>query len=109
MRVVDDSVLALFRVGPCEWCGRSGPTDPHHALYKRGMGGGSRLDHRFNLVALCRGYHRGQWVSCHDEAEAGRITRADCLAVIAAREGVLQEEIEEELRRIRRLPKGSSA
>lgn len=107
--VKSPKTLKRFRdVGKCSWCGRPTPDgcDPHH-LVKRGMGGGSRLDIPGNLVSLCRGYYRGQWVSCHDDAERGDITRESLLAVVAAREGVMQADILAEIKRVQALPKGS--
>ena len=62
MRVLDPDVLAEFRArGRCEWCGEVCPVAPHH-LYAVGAGGGSRLDLRLNLAALC--------VACHDGLHA---------------------------------------
>jgi len=110
MIIKDDTVLELFRdVLLCEWCGRQlpGGADPHHWRYKRGMGGGSRLDHPYNLVSMCRGFTNGGWKSCHEEAERHEITQAQLLNLVATRENVSPERIECELRRIRNLPKGS--
>lgn len=98
MRWECQATLDWFKARPrCEWCGkpnRSG-LDPHHAIHKRGIGGGSRLDIPWNLVALCR------W-PCHEDAERGRITKADMLGVISAREGVPQDTIDAFLKRLRR-------
>ncbi len=98
MRIVDETVLDEFRgPGKCEWCGfRCYALHPHH-LWARGMGGGGRLDVRINLIGLC-------WV-CHSDVHHGDISRQDLLAVVAAREGKLQSEIEEEIWRLRRTPK----
>lgn len=68
----------------CQWCGTKPPTDMHH-LYQRGLGGGSHLDIRINLLALCR--------VCHGDAHAGVIDRDSLLAVVAAREGVMRQDI----------------
>jgi hypothetical protein len=99
MRVVDENLLQMFRGKPrCEWCGRTngGQLQPHH-LWCRGMGGGGRLDVPVNLIALCA-------VPCHHDAQEGRILKADLLAVVAAREGVLQQDIIDEVNRLRRTP-----
>jgi hypothetical protein len=93
--IIDKALLAEFRSpGYCEKCflpcfwGR----DPHH-LFGRGMGGGKRFDYRLFLLSLCR--------FCHDDAHAGKITRAELVAIVAAREGVTAEFIEEENRHMR--------
>lgn len=80
----------------CEWCKAAGPVCPHH-LKHRGMGGGSRLDVRINLIALCQ--------TDHDAYHAGHILRADLLAVVAQREDCLQDEIETVIGILVRLPK----
>lgn len=99
MTIVDDSLLDEFRgTIACGWCRRvsQGRLDPHH-LFGRGHGGGSRLDHRWNLIALCR--------ACHNDVHAGHIRRADLLAMVAVREGVLQDQIEAEIYRLLRTAK----
>ena len=102
MTVDDADLLDEFRRKPrCEWCNarsRHG-LDPHH-VFARGMGGGGRLDVRINLVSLCR--------TCHGEVHGGRIMRRDLLAIVAAREGMLQDDVEREIYRLRRLPKGAT-
>jgi hypothetical protein len=110
MIIKDEVCLARFRRSPrCEWCGRPTPEgcDPHHAIIKRGIGGGSRLDVPENLVALCRGWSQktGQWVSCHQDAESGKITRWELLALIARREKVPEAEIMDHLYTLLRRPK----
>ena len=104
-------LLAEFRQArSCEYCNRATPggCDPHHFWRKRGMGGGSRIDHRFNLVSLCRGFVNGEFVSCHDQAERGVILRSELLEIVAKREKKQPSEIIAELERIRNLPKGST-
>lgn len=77
-------LLAVRKTGRCQWCGRSGPTDAAH-VFTRGMGGGSRLDIRINLVALCR--------QCHDDHHRGeRPIDCDLLALSAATEGLTTQE-----------------
>jgi hypothetical protein len=95
------SEFAAARV--CGWCKRPlrFPAHPHH-LFARGIGSGSRLDVRENLIPL-----GGPWdCNCHGEVHAGRIQRFDLLAVVAAREHTTQDAIEREIFRLRRLPKG---
>jgi hypothetical protein len=85
MKVEDEALLDEFRQGTCEWpgCSRS-PCDPHH-LFERGMGGGNRLDVRWNLMSLCREHHsmvQGQkkylWQLCFIvlQREVWRLRRA---------------------------------
>ena len=84
MKIVDEALLALFRSATrCEWCGRDTPegADPAH-VFARGVGGGSRLDIRINLVSLCRGWHNGQWVSCHDANHAGLFFELDAILAV---------------------------
>ena len=52
---------------PCEM-GHSVAVDIHH-IHPRGMGGNPSRDVIENLMALCR--------DCHDDAEAGRISREE--------------------------------
>ena len=94
MRIIDETVLDQFRFAPkCEWCGRAPrrgvSLEPHH-IHGRGFGGGSRLDVRINLAALCR--------ECHQSHHDGhRPLRCDLQAVVAAREGRMQDDIMEEI------------
>ncbi len=98
MKVIDEGLLDEFRsAGRCEFCGKHFQSRHPHHLWARGMGGGSRLDVRINIIALCP--------PCHNATHAGIIMRPDLLAVVAAREGLLQSQIEEEIWRLRRTPK----
>lgn len=101
MRIVDETLLDVFRQSPrCEWCRLLTPTgcDPHH-IHAKGFGGGGRLDVAINLIALCR--------ECHTLVHGGFILRRCLLAIVAQREGRLQDDIEAEIMLLRRLPKGS--
>lgn len=89
-------LLAEFSFGRCEWCGKAGPTDPHH-IFGRGMAGGKRMDLRITLISLCR--------ACHKHFHDGHIEQTDLLAVASAREGCQQRDIEAVVRFFRRLPK----
>lgn len=88
MIVIDDDLLDEFRNKlRCEFCGaRTLGCEPHH-VHARGMGGGSRLDVRENLIGLCR--------DCHDKAHLCKIDRADILAKIAAREKKTPQQCQE--------------
>lgn len=92
-------MLDLFRAAAeCEWCGERnrGRLDPHH-LFGRGVGGGTRLDVRINLVALCR--------QCHGKLHNGNIERAALLMVVAKREQMTVDAVEREYWRLWRKPK----
>ena len=100
MTIVDENLLDEFRTpGPCEWCGKACERrEPHH-IFARGLGGGSRLDIRCNLIALGSGIH---WeCACHQAAHAGRISRLQLLLVVGQRECYLASDIEEEVWRLR--------
>lgn len=94
--------------GVCSWCGKSvSSRDPHHVV-ARGAGGGHRLDISINIVSLCTTFAGGG--NCHHMAHNGReITKSDLLAVIAAREGCLQDEIQVCVWLLLRLPKDATA
>lgn len=97
MIIRDEYLLEKCRNKPvCEWCGqrRSIRLDPHH-IFSKGMGGATRLDIKINLISLCR--------PCHTDVHQGHISRCDLLAVVAAREGLLQADIEQRLRELRRV------
>lgn len=99
MRIINEALLDTFRrKEACEYCKtrtQSG-LDPHHYLAK-GMGSGRRIDHPWNLLAVCR--------ACHQLIHQGQIARCDLLAVIATREKTTQDAIELELHRLVRLPR----
>ena len=97
MRLIDEEVLIEARSRErCEWCGRRGPLDAAHILSK----GAGRVDLPCNIVALDR--------FCHSRSHAGDDpTTADLLAIAAAREGILQDDIRRMVWAVRRAPKGS--
>lgn len=100
MKIVKPYLLAHFRAKAwCEWCGNPGAVDPHH-IFGRGLGGGTRLDIRINLIALCR--------ICHNAYHSSHIMRTDLLAKVAAREGMLQDDIVSEIYRLRRSPRNAA-
>ena len=104
MRIIDDVLLEEFRAKEfCEWCGRRlrYKAEPAH-VFARGRSNGFRLDIRWNLVGL-----GGPWdCACHKSSHDGHEPlQHDLLAVVAAREGLLQDEIETVLKRLRFAPK----
>jgi hypothetical protein len=107
MKIIDEKLLSQFRgPGVCECCRRYVTRrEPHHLLC-RGMGGGNRLDHPWNLIALCAAFSGG--LDCHARHHNGDgASRAELLAKISRRERVEPQAIMDELRRLQRLPKGS--
>jgi hypothetical protein len=97
MIILDPQLLFEFRLkGRCEWCSKARPVNAHH-IFCRGLGGGSRLDVAINLIALCP--------FCHSDFHNGHIARYDLLAIVAKREGKLQDEIVTEIYRLLRTPK----
>lgn len=99
MKIKDEPLLDLFRAaGPCERCQRPQPRrEPHHVRAK-GMGGGSCLDVRINLIALC--------TACHGLIQGSKRHEPRVLEIIALREGTTPQAIREEIDRLLRLPKG---
>ena len=64
---------------PCEM-GHSEAVDVHH-IHPRGMGGNPAKDVIENLMGLCR--------KCHDDAEAGRISREELTEIHMRKMGTL--------------------
>jgi hypothetical protein len=94
VKIIDEPLLHEFRCKPwCEHCKYTsmGMLEPHH-LRGKGMGGWSRFDVKYNLIALCR--------FCHQSYHDGRIDKAKLMAIVARRERVTVEELEEMLRRL---------
>lgn len=102
MTIIDEPLLRSFREQPyCAYCGRQPQRgtllDAHHVFLKRGIGGGSRIDHQLNLIALCR--------FCHESAEAHAEVNRDIQRVVAQREKMTCEQIVDKLYEILRTPK----
>lgn len=106
MRVLNPELLKAFRTpGFCEFCKRWCDVREGHHLWPKGFGGGGQMDVPCNLIAL--GSTLCFQCPCHTEIHAGNIQRNDLLLIVARRERCLQGDIEAEVHRIRRLPKGS--
>ena len=104
MKIVNREVLRQFSEKTrCEMCGRLCPQgcDAAH-VFSRGAG---RLDISINLIALCRGFDKNGWVSCHQDHHSGKLTQYDLLAIVSRREKVLQDAIIEVVYFLRALPK----
>lgn len=102
MKIIDEKLLNRFRgPGPCELCGEwFASRQAHHFYFKRGMGGGSRLDVAINIAGVCG--------LCHNMAETGRSVEAIKQALlnkVAAREGRKPEDIVAELTKLKWSPK----
>lgn len=102
MKIISETTLDEFRHAQrCEWCQTPcAGLDPHHYLIHRGFGGGSRLDIRPNLVALCRG--------CHVKAERKDIIPSALLRIVADREQAMTCEVEAVVKLLWRLPKDAT-
>lgn len=98
MRWPDEQLLDEFRFAPsCEACGRRVmPLDPHHCYRTRGQGG-TRIDLRINLIALCR--------LCHTQAGIDSAFNRTLQAKIAQREGTTTERIVDYLNLVLRTDK----
>ncbi len=108
MTHIDQDLLDLFACSThCEYCERQTPEgcSPHHFWKRRGAGGGTRLDIPINLIALCWGWYRGRWSSCHDLAHEGKLVREDFLPIVARREQRSAESIIDEINWWLRQPK----
>lgn len=108
MRIVNEPLLASLRTpGRCEWCKRPCRAREVAHIRAKGLGSGGRYDVRINLVSLGIGLWSGEAAChCHSEHHAGHEpTRIDLLAVVAAREDVMQDEIEAVMDLLARLPK----
>lgn len=93
VKIIDKELLAEFhRRGLCERCRQRRKTEPHH-VFGRGVGGGTRLDIRLNLLALCHDCHR----LYHD----GKVPRAELVAIVAAREKLTTDEVIDHVNRLR--------
>jgi hypothetical protein len=96
MVILNEGLLKYFRSKKlCELCGRPIPhgrkAEPHHVKC-RGHGGGSRLDVALNLVSAC-------WL-CHGQVQEDPQGQARCVEVIAYREGLLPEQVQEAIWRL---------
>lgn len=100
MKIINEELMDEFRDAPrCEWCKKPtrGRLDPHH-LWKRGIGGGWRLDCRLNLISLCR--------PCHNLAEDDTADRGSLVAIVSQRERVTfgEQDMQELVWMLRRAP-----
>lgn len=103
VRHKSESTLNLFRGAglTCEYCRYVTRCEAHHVL-ARGVGSGSRIDLPINLLSLCAGPG-----GCHGLAHTGKVGRKKLIAVVAFRECLPPEVVEDQLHRLLRAPKGS--
>ena len=105
MIIPDEKLLTYFRgKRQCELCKRrlapGEPGIPHH-VNPRGHGGGSRLDVALNILTSC-------W-QCHgDKAHDGNRAKQEGMEIIAYREGLLPEQVQEAIWRLLRRDKHAS-
>lgn len=99
MKVIDDALLReIAEFGWCEKCQKRYPSgvDPAH-IVARGMGGGSRVDVRENVIGLCRQHH--------SEHHNGKISQDEMWAMAARRLGKTVDECKAKVYLILRTPK----
>ncbi len=107
MRLESDEVLRSFAGNArCELCGKYGPVVGHHYWIRRGCGGGTRIDHPWNLIGLC-----STPGMCHDEIHRVSdlpLCKNKLLTIVADREGVSEKTIREYLAWLAQQDKGRS-
>lgn len=107
MKIENPALLRLMRkAGNCQWCGRWCQRREVAHVFAKGMGGGKTLDVRINCLSVCLGKWAGNWRGCdvHGESHV-KPADFDLLAVVAAREGELQDDIERAIRVLQNLDK----
>ena len=105
MKIVCNDTLNHFRrKGRCEWCAQTCQSEAAHVI-ARGMGAGRQLDVTHNLAALCRRCHQslhdGNFPPGREDEEEG----FGLFHLVARREKVDREALEEALWLLTRLPK----
>jgi hypothetical protein len=100
VKVIDPKLLKSVRLRPCEveGCEHPTPAESHH-VYTRGAG---QIDLPCNLIALCHAHHYSHHYN-------GTPSTADLLAIVARREGVSVEDIQQTVWRYRRTGKDGKA
>ena len=103
MKHIDEALLESFRnKRRCDLCGLpvyNVRPEPHH-VYPKGMGSGSRVDIRENIMAV-------HW-KCHRSIEDGNVHREVCWLIVALREKLTVEECKASVMRVINAPKGES-
>lgn len=97
MRIIDEEVLDEFRSKrKCERCkAKVSGCEPHH-IFCRGRGSASRLDTHINLIGLC--------AECHRKFHDGNVDRSELLEIVAKRERLTADKIEETIHMLLRSP-----
>jgi len=104
VKIEDPALVREFRLMACELCGSRWDVVGHHLL-RKGMGGGSQIDHRWNMIALCKQHH--DWI--HSRGAGGDVrvpTKAQLWQIVAEREKQPAEDLEAVMRCLWRLPRG---
>lgn len=103
MRIVDDKFLKTLRGrGRCEMCGKPCSAREVHHVIAKGMGGGRQLDIAINVVSV--GSSSYWQCTCHSTKADSQEGQAACWRIVAAREGLSVEVIQEVCYWILRLP-----
>lgn len=103
MKIVNEPLLRQFRSRPCELCGHQPPNEPHHVI-RKGIGGGSQIDHPLNLLTVCRWHH--EWIHRGMQPPDVRVpTARDLWRIVAKREGVEIDTVEAVMFCVKRLPR----
>jgi len=89
-RLVDPVAYYAAQKFYCEICGTRAYGGAHHVI-SRGAGG---PDHPLNLIQLC--------AQCHSKVHAGNISRKRLWEIIARRERMTPEGVEEKLYRLKK-------
>lgn len=91
---MDEALLEIYRTRPCEICGKRFPIEAAH-ITNDGLS--RKLHSPLNLLSLCGGPD-----GCHARHHSGKILPRVLIAVVAAREGMKFDEVQEELWRLKR-------
>ena len=98
MRIVNPGLLAELRRRPCDVCGAAPPSQVEH-VFRRGQGSARRIDDVLTCLSVC--------AECHVRAENVPGQKRLLMGLLARRNGVTVEALQEWVWAVWRLPKGS--